>query len=941
MRHHALTSRLGASVPHPAPSPHGRFAAFLSPLGKRLALALVLFLLFPIPQLLAQSSNAAVQGRVVVQGRGALGDAPVLARNTETGMEWTATTNKDGYYFFLSIPPGTYEIRFEHEGFEPQIKLAKMFIGQKVDINFEVTPGGISEEVTVTAEIQATDLTKSDLSIPIRNEQMEKLPLNGRNFLEVATLAPGTKPAAGGASGSGLTTGASTASSLGFYVDGSDRKNEIVDGGMVGQFISSSNAFPLSAIREYRVVTQLYKAEFAKASGGVVTAATKSGTNDLNGEVFFTYRDKDLNSKNAFASEKPAYERNQMGFAVGGPIVKDKLHYFLAYEDTQVDEFYISAPTGDFADQGGNFPMPQKSKLGFLRLTYQPSPEHYFDISLDDRDESNTAYWLWWAQPYTQDRGLDFTNDVTNISAKYQLVAGTALHEIRFNSQDYGWATATLAQPGPGLRYPSIHIGPFSHAPQDWAQERYSLNYDVSVGLGNHFIKAGVSAQRLRYQAEQQLFLNPQFDFETDTATVPYNASIGVGDPGVAKYNTQYGLFIQDDWKVNDKLTLSMGIRYDYETNMLNNDFVTPADVRADLTPYFDERYFSDGSNRDPFTGALQPRLGLSYDISGDGTRFLTAGVGIFYDRTIWNVASDEALRYTYKIFNIRFSEDGANNSLVWDDAYFERDNLLDLIASGETDPPEVFLIPDDLKPPKTIQFSVGYRQKIQDATLSVSYVGVRGSNETAVYDANANGQIPGYGKVNVWTDEGNSWFDAFYLFFDRPYKDGWFGQVSYTLGWADNESDSLYHGYWRYTSEDMLERAPALTDERHRVSVNVGFDLPWKMQVSGWGTYATGTPYEVIVGSDVNGDGFVNNDYPEGEGRNSGRKDATKVLNLRLSKKVTLRQIGLNVYVDAFNVFDWENYTSYINNQQSASFGQASAAGDPRQIQVGGTFTF
>ncbi|CAM2007784.1 TonB-dependent receptor [Acanthopleuribacter pedis] len=938
LRKHALTPRPSANAW--LSLDHTRLQQWPAAPSRLLSALLLLCWLGTGATVLAQS-NATIQGKIATPDGAPLSDAPVLARNTETGMEWNANTQKDGGYYFYSVPPGVYEVRFEHEGFEPQVKLAKVFIGQKAMINFEARQGSLSEEVTVVAEVDVNDLTKSDLSIPIRNEQMEKLPLNGRNFLEVATLAPGTKPASGGASGSGLTTGASTSSSLGFYVDGSDRKNEIVDGGMVGQFISSSNAFPLSAIREYRVVTQLYKAEFAKASGGVVTAATKSGTNELGGEIFFTYRDKDLNSRNAFASEKPAYERNQLGFSVGGPIIKDKLHYFLTYEDTQVDEFYVSAPSGDFADLGGNFETPQKSKLGFLRLTYKPAPEHFLDVSIDDRDESNKAYWLWFSQPYTEDRGLDFTNDVTNISAKYQLVSGTALHEVRFNSQDYGWATGTLADNGPGLRYPSVHIGPFSHAPQDWAQERYSLNYDISMGVGNHFIKAGIGMQRLRYQAEQQIFFNPQFDFLTDDATTPYRASIGVGEPGISKYNTQYGVFVQDDWTVNNKLSLSLGFRWDYETDMLNNDFVTPDHVRTELSPYFDDRYFSDGSNRKPFTDTYQPRIGFTYDINGDGTKFITGGVGIFYDRTIWNVASDEALRYSYQIFNINFSENGEGNTLAWDDSYYNRANLLDLVSSGETDPPEVFLIPDNLKPPKTTQFSLGYRQKIQDATVSVSYVGVRGANETAVYDANANGQIPGYGKINVWTDEGNSWFDAFYLFIDRPYKNGWFGQLSYTLGWADNESDSLYYGYWRYTSADMLRRAPAVTDERHRVSVNLGFDLPWNMQFSGWGTYATGTPYDIIVGTDENGDGFVNNDYPEGAGRNSGRRDDSKVLNLRLSKKVDLRQFGFQVYVDAFNVFDWKNYTSYLSNMQSENFGRPNAAADPRQIQVGGTFSF
>lgn len=887
----------------------------------------------------AQSSHASIQG-VITGSESPIEGAKVTARNTQSGHEWTATSSAQGKYFLLSVPSGSYELLAEATGFEPQLKTTSVTLGQKAKIDFNLVPGSLTEELVVTADVVINDLTNSDVSIPIRSEQMEKLPLNGRNFLSVATLAPGTKPAAGGAAGGGLTTGAGTSNALGFYVDGSDRKNEIVDGGMVGQFISSSNAFPLSAVKEYRVITQLYKAEFAKASGGVVTAATKSGSNDLGGELFFTYRDKSLNNKNHFAADKPDYQRDQKGFAIGGPIVKDRLHYFVSYEKTDVDEFYISPAAGDFSDLGGTFPTPQKQDLIFAKLTWQPSDGHYFDISVDSRDETNTAYWLWWSQPYSQDRGINFKNDVNNVNAKYQYTAGTALHEIRFNMQDYGWATETLANGQPGLRYPSMHIGPFSHAPQDWAQERHSLNYDVSWGNENHLFKAGIVAQRLRYQAIQQTMHNPQFDFATDDATTPYNGSIGFGDAGIEKYNTQLGLFIQDDWNVNERLTLNLGLRYDYESNMLNNDFVTPDDIRADLSQYFDDKYFSDGSNRKPFKGAIQPRVGFTYDLTGDGERFLTGGVGVFYDRTIWNVASDEALRYSYKVYNIGFSEDGSDG-IQWDDSYYTREGLAELIASGQTDPPEIFLIPDDLAPPKSTQFTIGYKQQLTDSTLSVSYVGVRGSNETAVYDANANGQVPGYGKVNVWTDSAKSWFDAFYFFYDRPMKNKWFGQVSYTLGWADNQSDSLYYGYWRYTSEDQLVRAPAIADERHRLSLNLGYELPWNMQISGWGTFATGTPFEAISGTDDNNDGRTLNDYPEGKGRNSGRKADSKVLNLRLSKTFDLRQMGIQVYVDAFNVFDWTNYTSYYSNQQSAQFGQPNGAGDPRQIQLGGSLSF
>jgi hypothetical protein len=386
---------------------------------------------------------------------------------------------------------------------------------------------------------------------------------------------------------------------------------------------------------------------------------------------------------------------------------------------------------------------------------------------------------------------------------------------------------------------------------------------------------------------------------------------------------------------------------------MINNDFVTPDTIKRDLLPFFAEKYFSDGNNRKPYLLSFAPRIGLSYDLFNNKKTYLFGGAGIFFDRHVWNVASDEILRLTWKVTYIYFPQSNDPTAIPWNNAYYSRDALLNLVNQGKTPPPEIFLIPSDIKPPKSLQFSLGVRQQLGDFTVGVAYVGVRGSNEITTYNANYKSRLTTkYGRINVWTDGGNSWYDAMYLTVDKPYRPGSFGfNVSYTLSKTSAEFDNtIYYGYLYYTSPDFLVKSPSTLDERHRISINAIFDLPFGFLFSGWGTFATGRPYLVFLGDDVNKDGVITNDYPP-DGRNAGRVPgqsfifkhvfAERNVNIRISKVFRYRGYNLELMLDVFNVFNWTNYSGYVGNMKLAKFGTPVAAGAKRQIQLGTKFSF
>jgi len=898
----------------------------------------------------AQLSTSTIQGKVVDSEGKVVRDAAVLAKNLETGTLRGVTTSKDGRYTILSILPGKYEISVQHVAYRTEKKQVEVFLGQTLTVDFKLSPKEIElGQIVVVSQSEAAALKNSELSTIMKPEQVVKLPLNTRNFLELATLAPGIKPI-----GSTIGSGAQQPTAMGFYIDGAEYKNEIVEGGLAGQFLSSGNAFPQEAIREFKVITQMYKAEYAKATAGIISAVTKTGTNEFHGSAFLTYRDKSLNARGPFELTKPAYKRRQTGLSLSGPIIRDKMHFFTTYEGEFRDGYTTVVPANlsQWGQFYGTYHIPFKEHLGVARLTYQLSENHFFDFTFNGRYDRSI---LGVGGTNAYERGRYFDNSVYTFGLKHQYsISNNMFNELRINFQTYNWKISNIAPEGkPGMVYPSIAFGNFSHAPQNWFQDRYALYNDFTYVLNEHTLKAGLFIQRLKYQAEQKLYLNPQFYFKTDTSSEPYYAIIGSGNPNVTKWNTQFGFYIQDDWNVNDQLTLNLGLRWDYESNMINNDFVTPDSIRRDLSTFFPSKYFSDGSNRKPYLYAFAPRLGFSYDIFKDKKTILFGGAGIFYDRHVWNVASDEIIRLTWKVTYIYFPQSNDPTAIPWNNAYYNRDALLDLVNRGKTPPPEIFLIPEDLKPPKTLQFSLGIRQQLGQFTLGLSYAGVRGYNEITTYNANYKSKLTTkYGRINVWTDEGNSWYDALYVTIDKPYKPGSYGfSIAYTLSKTSAEFDNtIYYGYNYYTSPDFLTKAPSTLDERHRISINAIVDLPWGFLLSGWGTFATGRPYLVYLGTDANNDGVLANDYPP-EGRNAGREPlypfifkhvfAYRNVNLRLSKMFSYRGYNLELMLDVFNVFNWTNFGGYVGRMNLPTFGNPTTAGAPRQIQLGTRLSF
>jgi hypothetical protein len=894
----------------------------------------------------AQTNTARISGTVTGEGGTPIADVTIGARSLSTNLVRNAMTSPRGFYVLAGLPPDEYELTVRRLGFAPQTRRVRAQIGQQLSIDFTLSTAAVelAAQVVVASPIEA-ERRSPEVATNVSVEQIENLPVSDRDFLEFATLAPGVVASH---NRNGITASGLSPNLVNVYIDGASFKNEVLQGGIAGQDASGGNPFPQAAVREFRVISQQYKAEYAKATSAIVTATTKSGTNEWEGEAFYYGQNERMIAETYFQRRDPGFDaatfgKNQFGLAVGGPIVRDRLFFFFSGEaNHQNQALTVRQPdlTGapqnvvdDLTGIGGTFNAPLRSNLFFGKLTYQPGERHRWETSVNVRDEyeirgfgGNTA----------RSRGEHFNNDVYTGIVSHQYTRGNLLNEANFNVQRYQWKPIRFEGTTVGRVYTDYGTTGGRSTEQDFIQDKATLRNDVTYTVpewnGAHIFKAGATLAFSRYDITRHLFGNPEFTFRSqENWAFPFQAQMGVGDPNVESNNTQVGLYVQDDWNITPRFLLSLGIRWDYESSMLNADWRTPDSVRVEAAPWITpvpgwenkttERFFAEPSKRKPFLGAFQPRLGFSWEVPQLDNATLFGGVGLYYDREYAGIAIGEKLNISYPRYIFRFSQNGGldpagNPTIAWDPRYLSREGLEEIIASGSSAArPELPMLPNDLEPPKAYQWSAGVRKALGRYNASVSYSGVRGYNKLTYFFGNRQAwgaccqQGPDFGNLLLAEPIGESRYHGLFLTLERPFLNegrwSWGGAVNYTLSKAESTipvgSNFTLHAY---TPGD-LEWQPDETDERHRVVAHFITMFPLGIQLSSIINLGSGRPFNVVFGGDpppevceayypgsncgqrlpacalpANQGGppqpcagnFLTDDYPRGFVRNSGR---------------------------------------------------------------------
>lgn len=979
----------------------------------------------------AQVATSTIRGSIS-DGAAAEPGATVVARNVGSGFTNRTTANPAGGYTLSGLRPGTYQVTVTTADGGAATDTVTIGVGQVGNLDLvvsEAAPTGTADasavdvgDVVVTGR-RLVEVRTPENATNITTQQIQTLPQISRNFLNFAALAPGVRVSQNPEEVT-ITAGGQRAESINAFIDGASLKSNVISGGITGQDDSRGNPFPQAAIGEFRIISQNFKAEYEQASSAIITAVTKSGTNEFHGEIFGTYRDDSFITKDVFTrrngGEQPSLEVQQYGAALGGPIIQDRLHFFGSYEHKQENRAAVvnlgrqtPAYQTQFAQYLGAFATPFEEDLFFGKLSFQPAEGHLIDFSVTYRDEGDTTG-VGGANAFERASGLQQNTKSANLRYQYQGRGFLNEAAIDYRNYNYNPTAANFDKAGQSFRIFENGYDPFggvsilniggANSRQNITDEGLTFRDDLTFNevefMGFHTIKLGGKYSRQNYTLDKEFGRNPQFYYDLNgtasgSATVPYRVELGNAFPTVDLTNNVYGFYIQDDWRITDKLELNLGIRWDYEDNANNNDYVTPPSVAAGLRQWIAstdggkpagyapswfnvDDYISTGSNRSPFKNAFQPRIGFSYDIFGDRSTVIFGGAGRYYDRINFNFGFDEIAKPFDYSRNAFFSTTGRpagtaagtpTDPILWLASYGTAAGLDPILASIPAKG-EAFLLKNDFAPPKTDQFNLGVRQRFGQWQTEFTLAYGKSENEftwqylTRCREPTSGNDGGGFGDNGGFCGPGGSnpyrgylvsdhnkerEFTALYVKLDKGYTrdSGWGVNIAYTLSKSEQNGGNDNFCFDCFSVESSPVRSSA-NDERHRIVANGIVDLPWNMQLSGILTLGSGTPFDVFDGTGSQFRYRPYGAYPDKENFFIPNAFAYRNLDLRLTKTVPVQGVGeFQVYVDAINIFNFDNYKDFDGGTGSAAspnvnFGRPSGVLFPtRTLQIGARYSF
>jgi outer membrane receptor protein involved in Fe transport len=927
-------------------------------------LAMLLALALPAH---AQQTAGNITGRVLDDQGAAVPGATVTATNTQTGFVRTGVSDAEGVYRLNSLPVGSYDVVTELQGFtRVEQKGLVVNVGQNVELDVSLKVAQVAETITVTGESPLISTTASSVGQVVDVSRIESLPLNGRQFANLAATVPGV--------GLGFHSDPTKSSQFSPQINGGNGRNVNyqIDGGdnnddTVGGLLQ---AFPLEAIQEFNFITQRFKAEYGRSNGGVLNVVTKSGTNDFRGSWFTLLRDDALNaqtfSEKTNNLEKQDYRRYQFGGSFGGPIVQNRAHFFGAFERTQQDTKQAVNTLGLFPGEDGIYDTPIRENLLTGKVTTNVNPAHYLSI----RYGRNTN-----TQPYNA--GLrnaptswsTSTNKFNSLNANHNWVVGQSkLNEFIFQFADFK-NHIPLSDPSPYLLFPnSVRAGAAPSTPQTTEQTKWQFRDDFTwtvTGMGGiaHDFKAGAN-----WIHEPHLFITfnggnlPQLTMASDDINGPVQQITFNG--GAADINMPmdlYAIYVQDDWRVTDRLTLNLGLRWDYVDGMPINQDTNPnfrALQAAGQAGRFDGRFGgaleSFGESPKGDKDNIQPRVGFAFDVRGDGRDVIRGGWGVYTD---FGYTNSNALFPALDAGGGHgqvFFVNNASGIRKADGTFFRASDPISSIAHlNEANTTVAPLLGQVLSPtieqPYTYQTNAGWAHELSPSTVvTVDYVRVQGRDLNIRLRPNtvdpATGRRyladlplnPNTFSLRLAVNGGESEYNGLILGVRRRMTRGVDFTGSYTLSNASSTIGSANDELDQNLIQDVtnpfadVQNAPSVrTDARHRVTISAVVQAPWGIQVAPFFLYRSGLPIHTFEGLDFNRDGNVNDSTPlayrvtglNDDGRvtfeedgpcetvNCSRRLPFSQLNVRLSKSFSLMgRARIEAIGEIFNVLNARN---------------------------------
>jgi hypothetical protein len=900
-------------------------------------------------------TSATLSGRVEDSSGAVIKTASIVAKRIDTSQEQTTKSDGDGRFRFPYLPVGTYEISVAAAGFAPLTRQLTLSVGQALDLPVKLAVENIKENVNVTAGLPVIETVRTQLAETVLPREIDSLPLNGRNYLDLAALTPGVTrsnpvanqrfPETSAVPGTGLSITGQRFINNGFVVDGLSANDDAAD--LPGTFYSQE------VVREFEVITSGGIAEFGRASGGFVNIVTQSGTNSLHGRFYGFLRSQHLDAQNPVAPVKDPLTQAQYGTSLGGPIARNRTFFFANFEQTRLhNAAVIVIKPGDVATVNSrldaiSFAGPRISTglapTGFNSTNFLIRADH----QVNKANQLTARYSLYEIDSINArnvgglnavSRGTALQNrDQTIAVSDVAILTSKTINEARFQYTRSRLDAPVNDEVGPAINISGVaSFGTATFSPTARDLDTYEVVDTLTTQRGSHSFKLGANYLHNRVNITFPGPVQSVYSFSSlpNFLTNRYSTfQQAFGDPGQVQSNPNIGLFAQHEWRPNQNLTLNAGLRYDLQ--------------------YLPDPITTDANN-------FGPRVGLAY-APGDRKTVIRGSFGIYFDRLPLRATSNALQRdgTKYKIALIPFGLPGVAPAFP---------NTLSAFPGNL--PVSITTIDPNIKNSYNEQASVQVERELFPSTsLSVGYLQTRGLHlilsrnlnvprfPTSAGVPNQGRPDPRFANVGRFESSGTSSYNAMTVALNRRFQ-RWFGvRLSYTLSQAiDNAGNAFF-----FTPQNNFnlndDRGPSDNDQRHRVALSGTFETPSGQaesklrrlrgfQLSYIFSYSSRLPFNVIRGDDLNFDTNLN-DRPIGVARNSGKGFDFASLDLRLGRRFHLgERLQLETLVEAFNVLNRANLQLPINVfgtliAPASNFGQPSGAADPRQLQFGLRLSF
>lgn len=877
--------------------------------------ALMFLTMCPWISLRAQmTADANLAGAVKDSSGAVIANAHVTLESGATAAVRETQTNTNGEYRFDLLAPGRYKVTISATGFRTQVmENLTLPVGQTTTNNVALEVGQQSQTVTVEASASILNAEKTDVSTSVTPREVEDLPLVGRDFADLAYLAPGVKMADSYDPTKNryaiLSVNGANGRNVNVTVNGVDNKDNTV-GGPVMQL-------PLEAVQEFNISTQRFSAQNGRSEGAAINVITKSGTNLYHGSVFGYFREGALDTAQKVADgtggstpENPAYSRQWFGGSIGGPLKKDKLFAFFGIErqrenqelaegGTAYSELVLAKGAGLAAQPAATIPRPfyETRYTGRMDWTINDKNSAYVSYSSQANDSLNDQ---------SDGRG-DLTNG--NFTKNHLQMANFTLNSVlsnttvnQFTAGYQYWNNVIDSNiVAPLVIFPSASFGTNTNVPQQSFQRKWQFRDDISKTIGRHTLKGGVdyiwnpveggffefsSTLELDFAADPSAILGNKTLYPQGFATPGLVTAMAIanGDPYFKVATKQLGLYFQDDWKVTPRLTLNLGLRWDKDFNLIGGSKVQQSRTYLELValnnpisnPYVNRLPHDD--NKD-----FSPRVGFAYDLTGSGKQVLRGGFGLYYGNVFQNIPLFMEQMSNPTVFQTVLSLSSPSDTVTgtgiplgnW---RYGVDPLPVVpppstqLASGSVGR----LIDPNYRNPVTEEFNVGYSwSPTPSSVVEAEYTHVLSLHENKTINIDqkvpvngvccsrpldpaftANPALPELASVRDEQSIGRSHYNGVNFSFRQRMTHHISLNANYTLSWAYSYDggQTSFRNYPRLSTNAFApyEFGPTPNDERHHVTVSGIFELPWGLQLSPILQFGSARPYATPDGVGV-----------------------------------------------------------------------------------------